>query len=237
MNKTTWIIIVLLCVIGLGSLVVFTKKDSVNVDDIDQSKVIESKDGVIGDQVRGNKNAKVVVIEYADFQCPGCLAAHKNTSRIYANYGDKVAFVFRNFPLTSAHPNALAAATVAEAAGLQGKYWEMNDALFDRRDTWASLASDKRTDAFMSVASQVGLDITKLKDDISNNKEIQTKITTDRALGAKSNVTATPTFFVNGVKMTDDVVSDLLADGGGNKFMDYLDARLKEAGETPPTRQ
>lgn len=237
MNKTTWIIISVLCIIGLGGLIVFTKKDSINVDNIDQAKVLEARDGALGDQVRGKRDSDIVVIEYADFQCPGCLAAHQNTSRIFEVYGDKVAFVFRNFPLTSAHPNALAAATVAEAAGLQGKYWPMNDALFEKRDTWSSLTTDKRTDAFMAVASQVGVDIAKLKDDISNSKEIQDKISTDRALGAKANVNATPTFFVNGVKMSEDIVNDLLTDGGGDKFMDYLDTQLKKAGETPPARQ
>ena len=239
MSKNTWIIFAVVVVAILGGLVYASQSNKIDVSNVDVNKIqsASEQNGQIGDHVFGNKDSKVVLIEYGDFQCPGCGSAYPNVKLVKEKYKDKMGFVFRNYPLTTIHPNALAASAAAESAGLQGKYWEMNDALFDRRDTWASLASDKRTDAFMSVASQVGLDITKLKDDISNNKEIQTKITTDRALGAKSNVTATPTFFVNGVKMTDDVVSDLLADGGGNKFMDYLDARLKEAGETPPSRQ
>ena len=119
--------------------------------------------------------AKVVVFEYADFQCPGCGAAFPQTKKIQSFYQDKVAFVFRNLPLTTIHPNAMAAAAVSEAAGLQGKYWEMHDLLFTSRDSWVDLTPGNRGSMFETFAKQLNLNIDQFRTDLSGTK-VQEKI-------------------------------------------------------------
>lgn len=234
MNKTTWIIISVLCVLGLGALIVFTKKDAVNVDDLDPNAIISSAEGKIGDRVFGKADSKVVVYEYADFQCPGCAGAHPATQSIQQLYKDQVAFVYRNFPLTSAHPNALAAASAAEAAGQQNKFWEMVDLLFTNQNQWASASLDDRGKIFESYAEKLELNIDTWRSD-QTSKIVQDKIARDRALGARKSVDSTPSFFVGSSKMSADVVNNVIQNDGA-LLMDKIDEALRSAGETPPTR-
>lgn len=91
------------------------------------------------DQVKGKENASVTLIEYADFQCPACASYAPVVEQLEENYGDRVRFVFRHFPLISIHKNAYAASVATEAAGAQGKFWEMHDLLFERQSEWSRL--------------------------------------------------------------------------------------------------
>lgn len=234
MNKTTWIVIIAIVVLGLGALIAFTKRDSTNVDNLDPTQIIQSEDGSIGDQVYGKTDSNVILFEYADYQCPGCGAAYPTMHEIQNLYKDKVTFVFRNFPLTTIHPNALAASAVAEAAGLQGKFWEMHDLLFTQRDGWVNLTVTQRGDTFLGYAKQLGLDIDKFTSDQAS-KEVSDKISRDRSLGGKVGVEATPSFFIGSEQVDSDTVDSIL-NGNGDKLMDKLDAALKAAGETPPAR-
>lgn len=234
MNRTTWIIIAVICVLGLGGLIVFTKKDTANVDTINPATIIQSENSSIGDRVYGKADAKVIVFEYADYQCPGCGAAYSTTSNIQSIYKDKVAFVFRNFPLTTIHPNALAAAAVAEAAGQQGKFWEMHDLLFTQRTSWVNLSADKRGEVFDSFAKQLGLDATKFATDQASTA-VSEKISRDRSLGAKVGVDSTPSFFIGSDKLDTTTVESVI-NGDGAAFMDKIDSALRTAGETPPAR-
>lgn len=234
MNRTTWIVIIAIVVLGLGGLIAFTKQGTADVDNLDPTQIIQSENDTIGDNVYGKTGSKVVVFEYADYQCPGCSAAFPAMHDVQALYKDKVAFVFRNFPITTSHPNALAAAAVAEAAGRQGKFWEMHNLLFTQRDGWVNSTISQRGDIFLSYAKQLELDIETFTTDQAS-KDILDKISRDRALAGKVGVEATPTFFLGNDKMTDEISSDLM-NGKGDKLMDKLDAALKAAGETPPTR-
>ena len=119
MTRSRWIIFALICIFTIGGLILLSKKDQVNVDNMDASKAMSETTTAIGDQVYGDKSSKVVLIEYGDFQCPGCGGAFPQLKTIKETYKDKIAFIFRNFPLTTIHPNALAASTAAEAAGLR----------------------------------------------------------------------------------------------------------------------
>lgn len=112
-------------------------------------------------------------------------------------YKDQLTFIFRNFPLTTIHPNALAASTAAEAAGLQGQWWQYHDKLFENQDAWSESSSDERTDIFIGYARDLGLDITKFKKDLENDQVAQ-KIARDQALGKKVGATSTPTLVLNG---------------------------------------
>ncbi len=232
MTKTRWIVFIAVCVAILGGLVLFSKKDEVNVNDIDASKVIAETETVPGDHVWGNKDAKVVLVEYGDFQCPGCGGAYPNLKAIKETYKDKVAFVFRNLPLTSIHPNALAAATAAEAAGLQGKFWEMHDKLYDNQTLWSDAQATSRTDVFVGYASELGLNVDQFRSDLSNSKVTQ-KIARDRALANKLKLTGTPSLMIGENKLDEESTSDLIGEKG-EKLKAKLNEALKAAGVEAP---
>ena len=119
MSKKTWIVFAVVCVGIIAGLVFLSRGNKIDVSNIDEWQIqpVKELNGNIADHVYGNKNAKVVMIEYGDFQCPGCGTAAPAIKSVAEKYKDNIAFVFRNFPLYSLHPNALAAATAAEAAG------------------------------------------------------------------------------------------------------------------------
>lgn len=228
MNKKTWIIFAVICVAVLGGLIAFSRKDSVNVSDIDQAKqqTASAANGNIADHVFGKADSKVTLIEYGDFQCPYCGQAHPQVKSVTEAYKDKIAFVFRNYPLPTMHPNAKAAAAAVEAAGLQGKYWEMNNKIYETQNDWNNLSTDKRTDIFVSFAKAVGVkDAEKFKADMSS-QDVNKKINFDLALGNKAQVTGTPSFYLNGTKVTDEVSSSII-NGDGSKLREALDNLLK----------
>ena len=213
MNKVGWIIFSTVVVLLLGGLVVWTRVSNppIDVSGINNNSIIAASDqnGNIADHTTGSTSNKILFIEYGDFQCPSCEGAYPNVKSLINDYGKDVTFVFRNFPLTTLHPNARAAAAVAEAAGLQGKYWEMHDKLYDNQNDWSGLDASKRTDMFNSYAKELGLDVTKFDADIVG-KPVDKKISFDIALGKANTVDATPTFFVNGEKLDDSTASGIV---------------------------
>jgi len=234
MSRMKWILFAVICVVVLGGLTWFAKKDSVDVSSLDPAKVVAADDKSIGDQVYGKKDAKVVVVEYGDFQCPGCGGAFPQLKTIKETYKDSIAFVFRNFPLTNIHPNALAAATAAEAAGLQGKFWEMHDKLYESQSAWSDTDSSKRTDVFAGYAQDIGLNVEQFRRDLSDPK-ISDKIRRDQGLAKKVGADSTPTITVGGEKVSSDVTSDLV-NAKGEKLTGLIDAALKAAGVELPSR-
>ena len=127
MNKKSWIVFIVLVVTVIGGMVYMSTQNRLDVSDITNKQMntiigAESRNGRISDHTYGNKDAKVVIVEYADYQCPGCSTSSPKTKEIAEKYKDSVLLIFRNFPIANSHPNARAAAAVAEAAGLQGKF-------------------------------------------------------------------------------------------------------------------
>ncbi|MDP3941891.1 MAG: DsbA family protein [bacterium] len=143
----------------------------------------------------GSPSAKVVVVEFGDFQCPACGSAHPVVKRIVEDYKDKIYFQFRNFPLPQ-HQNAKLSALIAEASGSQGKFWEMHDMLYENQAEWAE--SNKPMDFFEAYAKKVGLDTTKLKEDIKRD-DLAKKLDRDTQDAGAAGVNSTPSFFVNGI--------------------------------------
>lgn len=229
MTRTRWIVFVAFCALVLGGLAIFSKKDNVDVSSTDATKIVTETDTAIGDHVYGNKDAKVVLVEYGDFQCPACGSAYPNLKTIKEKFKGDMAFVFRNFPLTSIHPNALAASAVAEAAGLQGKFWEMHDKLYDNQDSWSNAAADQRDGIFEGYAEELGLDLKQFQAD-RVSKKVSEKISRDQGLGRKVKVDGTPGIFLGGTKIADDVNSDLIQ-GSGNKLTSDIEAAIKSAKE------
>jgi protein-disulfide isomerase len=236
-SKKTWIIFGSVCIAILAGLVFYSTLNRLDVSTVDGNAVLAASDesGGIADQVYGKADSKVVFIEYGDYQCPGCGAAYQPVKNVMERYKDTVAFVFREFPLTSIHPNARAASAAAEAAGLQGKYWEMHDLLYENRAGWSELNTSERLTTFSDYATSAGLDVPRFTTDLTS-EAISKKITFDTALGKKAGVSGTPTFYVNGK----DISSDIKNPNGGideAKLSDAFDAALKEKGIAPPTKE
>ncbi len=229
MNKTAWIIFSLVTVTILGSLVVVSTNNRLDVSKIDTNviQLASSQDGNIGDHIFGKVDSPVTLIEYGDFQCPGCGAIYPTVKEVTDKYKDQVQFVFRNFPITTAHANAKAAAGAAEAAGLQGKYWEMHDNIYAAQSAWSDLTGTNRSDFFTNFAKQLGLDVDKFNSDIASTA-VTSKINYDYALGKKAGVEGTPTFFLDGTKLDSNTWGDK------TKFEAALDAELTKAGIALP---
>ena len=161
------------------------------VSDIPATAITDS------DWKAGNKDAKVNVIEYGDFECPACAAYAPIFKQLVVDYGDRVLFVFRNYPLPQ-HPSAKPAAYAAGAAGLQGKFWEIHDMLFENQKEWSSYSNAK--EIFIKYAQSLNLDVERFKNDL-DSKEVKGKGDNDYQKGVGLGVNATPTFFLNGDKL------------------------------------
>ena len=138
----------------------------------------------------GPEDAPVTLVQYGDFECPYCGAAYPMIKDIQQRMGDRLRFVFRNFPITTSHPHAMRAAEAAEAAGAQGKFWEMHDMLYEHQDDLADVEQ---------YALKIGLEIYQFNSDLAGEKYSK-KVRDDFRGGVRSGVNGTPTFFVNGVR-------------------------------------
>lgn len=144
------------------------------------------------DHILGPETASVTLVEYGDYECPYCGLAYPIVKELLRRLGDQLRFVFRNFPLTQVHPHAEHAAQAAEAAGRQGKFWEMHDYLFEHQD-----ALD---DAHLAqYAIDLNLDLPRFEQDFGDPAIIE-HIREDVLSGIRSGVNGTPTFFINGVR-------------------------------------
>jgi len=157
------------------------------------------------DHLKGSQTAKVTLIEYSDFQCPACAAYFPIVKSLEQKYGDKIAIVYRNYPLTQIHQNAQISAQAAEAANLQGKFWEMHDILFDRQSSWSTAGNVKQT--LTDFAKELQLDEKKFSDDL-NSSAVKDRVTKDVTSGNAVGVTGTPTFFLNGKKLSNPASED-----------------------------
>lgn len=233
MNKIGWIIFSVVVVLILGGLVAWTRitNPPIDLSGVNNNSVIAGSDqnGNIADHTKGSESNEILLVEYGDYQCPSCAGAHPNVNELMEEYGGDVTFIFRNFPLTAIHPNARAAAAVAEAAGLQGKFWEMHDMLYEAQNDWSGVDASQRTELFASYARELSLDIDKFNADIAA-KPVNSKINFDLALGKESGTSATPTFFLNGEKL-DDATSGDIVNGDLTSIKEKLDALIGTASE------
>lgn len=143
----------------------------------------------------GPANAPARLEEFGDFQCPPCGIFHPILEQMHAEFGDRLSITFREFPLVPAHQHALAAASAAEAAGLQGKFWEMHDLIYEHQISWKD-QFDVRP-VFEGYAKEIGLDIERYKRDV-NGEVVAQRIFQDGKRGHSLGVKGTPTVFLNG---------------------------------------
>jgi protein-disulfide isomerase len=144
------------------------------------------------DHAQGPADASVTLVEYGDFECPYCGMAYPLVKEAQRRLGSRLRFVFRNFPISTAHPYAEHAAEVAEAAGAQGKFWEMHDLLYERQAT----LDDAHLQRF---AEELGLDIERFDREM-NERHYEARVHEDFMSGVRSGVNGTPSFFINGVR-------------------------------------
>lgn len=152
------------------------------------------------DWTKGDPNAKVTLVEYLDFECEACRAYYPTVKQILSEYGNDVRLVVRYFPLPG-HKNSIPAALAAEAAGKQGKFWDMGDLLFDTQREWGE---GTKTDPslFEKHAEKLGLDMVRFRADVQAS-ETRTRVERDRAAGQRLGISGTPSFFLNGNKVAD----------------------------------
>ena len=162
------------------------------------------------DHVRGKRDSDVVVVEYADPQCPGCASMMPKMNAIYEKYKDRVAFVYRHYPIAM-HQNAVSAAVAIEAAGEQGYFWEMLGAVFDNRADWIYESGNGLADAYVEIFEDIAGskgDSKKFRNDLSSNK-LKAKVEADKKHGQNDDISATPTIIVNGKQIDFYTSSDV----------------------------
>ena len=228
MSKQFWGILAAIIILFFGVVIVNNNKDA---------KTSGAK-GTPTNHVEGKSPKGVKLIEYGDYQCPGCGSFYQATKDVADKYKDSVQFQFRNLPLTSLHPNAFAAARAAEAAALQNKFWEMHGLLYQQSiayynaqqsgqtyNTWVG-ASDP-VPFFETYARQLGLNVTQFKSDFASTK-VNNLINADvAAFKATGDAMSTPTFYLNGKKIADGDLTDKSGQPSVEAFSKLIDAALK----------
>jgi len=167
------------------------------------------------DHVQGSAQAPLTLLAYGDYECPYCGQAYYEIQDAQRLLGPALRFAFRNFPLTEIHPNALAAAQVAEAASLQGKFWEVHDALYEHQQELSP-----RT--FLAFAEELGLDLLRFEQDLATARLIR-RIERDLTTAEALQLQGTPSFFINGHRY-----QGLFADGALTLVLQQL---LRTGGE------
>jgi protein-disulfide isomerase len=193
MSKNFWIALAVV-VLGLFAILKLTGGETAAPKSAKYANgnVLELKSE---DHKAGAGNKKVSIIEYGDFQCPSCGRFYPLLEETRKEYGDDITFVFRHFPITSIHKNAQASSRAAEAAGKQGKFFEMYSKLYETQEAWSESGSAQSI--FEDYASKLGLDVAKFKTDYVS-EEINSIIAADLESGKKVGVTGTPSIFING---------------------------------------
>lgn len=213
MSKTFWAVIVAI-VIVLGGIFWITG-----------SKNNPSGNGNAepSNHVEGSASTGVKLVEYGDYECPYCAEYYPVVKQVVAEYSSQIQYQFRNLPLTQIHQNAFAGARAAEAASLQGKFWQMHDLLYENnqytQQTGWVVSSDPLDDYFVGYAQQLGLNVSKFKTDFASsavNNTINADIAEFKKTGAEE---ATPTFFLDGKQIkSSNSVTD---------FQNYINAEIK----------
>lgn len=168
------------------------------------------------DWTQGKADARLTLVEYADFECPACAAYQPVLKEVKEAYKDDLRFVYRHFPLPM-HRNAMAAALASEAAGKQGKFWEMHDLLYAKQKEWGGKTAEDRG-LFEQYAADLGLDAERFKQDMASDP-VRAIVDSGRDSGTELKVRGTPTFFLNGEQLDNP--------GSAQEFKDLIRAKLE----------
>lgn len=205
-----------------GGVFFFSKNSNTKPKAVDSSILLPEGEYIAGGISNGvyqprSTEAKVTLVEFGDYQCPACGSYNPIVQQALKDFNGKINYAFRNFPL-SQHSNAKISSYAAEAAGLQGKFWEMHDKLYETQSEWSS-SSDAKS-IFVGYAKGLGLNTSQFESDLTSTK-VTDKVSNDQADGSLVGINQTPTFFINGVK------ADLA--GSYDQFKSMIDAAIKDA--------
>ncbi len=170
-----------------------------------------------GNWFLGDPEAPVELVEFSDLQCPACASYHPYIMRFLKIYQGKLRFVYRHFPLISIHPQSPLAALAAEAAGKQGRFFEMVELLFEKQKEWGAVREPRPL--FIDYAKQLGLDIQKFQEDLFD-EELARKVNADLTEAREKGLNSTPSFFINGERVVVRNPAELL---------EKIDQAIKEA--------
>ena len=201
MSKSFWIVIVAVVVILVG-IFAFTSNGTKN----------SSSGNLTPTQhIEGQGKDGVTLVEYGDYQCPYCGEYYPTVKQVVSEYNEQIIFQFRNFPLTSLHPNAFAGARAAEAAGLMGKFWQMHDLLYDQNDQyydsneeiagWIGVSDPEPV--FVKDAVSLGLNAQKFQQ-LYASDQVDNLVLADQNAGNSLGIDATPTFYLDGKQVQVD---------------------------------
>jgi protein-disulfide isomerase len=203
-----FIIILIVVILGLGGLFIFNHN---------RAKAPGNQVGV-SNHTEGNNTKHVALLVYGDFQCSACKAFFPIEKQVVEKYFNDISFTFRHFPLDSVHPNARAASRAAEAAGLQGKFFEMHDMLYENQESWLNQSSPQAV--FDSFAKVLNLDVTKFQADFSSQL-VNDTINADFREGTDKGINGTPTYILNGQTLNNEDISSV------EKFSAKIDEAIK----------
>ena len=205
-NKIFLIVVTLTILLMIGGVYLFSKGGTATttVGSAVSNNILVPNDShetsgyIDGTYKPATDSAKITLVEFGDFECPACGAYSPFVKQLLTDFSGKINFVFRNYPLPQ-HANAPISSDAAEAAGLQGKYWQMHDKLYENQNTWATSQDPKSI--FIGFAKDLGLDEAKFTTDL-DSQVVKDKVSRDLNDGNLVNLTETPTFYLNGNKIS-----------------------------------
>ena len=196
MKKHAWKIIVGVVVLLIGGSILLSQQAA---NKANEGVVIEPR-------IKGNPDAAVTLVEYSDFECPACAQFYPYLKDVVDKYGADLRFEYKHFPLVTVHPKAVPAAIAAEAAGQQGKFWEMHDLLFENQATWAN--SVNANAYFEEYAEEIGLDVGLFRRHMDSSL-IRDAVNADFEEARSLGLSGTPTLILNGEEMVIETFGDL----------------------------
>jgi protein-disulfide isomerase len=188
-----FIIVAAVALATLGSGAMLYRANRPQLLAIPEDKKLAGKSGDESLHIRGNPDAPVTLEEFGDFQCPPCGSFSGFVAELVKEYDSRVRLVFRNFPLKM-HEHAREAALAAEAAGLQGRFWEMHDVLYREQADWSKAPNVR--ELFESYAGMIGLNLDQFKKDMDGEK-VRERVDSDRQRGESLGINVTPSLFIN----------------------------------------
>lgn len=196
----------------------------------------DSVEGTGSNHFYGQEEGIVTVTEYADFQCPGCASFLPIVNEVKEQYKDQIRFEFKHFPLVAIHPNSIAAHRAAEAAGRQGKFWEMHDLLFQQQNSWNTVTNP--ADIFRGYAEQLGLDMSQYDAEV-NSSDVLATINADTSQGKDAGVSGTPSFFIDGEEIQSPTTTVNTVESFSARIQEAIDAKTdgNQADENTQTEE
>lgn len=197
--KNKLLVVGAIVLVALGAFW-FMYRGGVSSDDsAEKPEVVSPAEVSAQDHQKGSEEALVTLVEYGDFQCPACAAYNPIVNQLAEEFGNDVKIVFRHFPLRSIHRHAQISSQAAEAAGAQGKFWEMANLLFERQKDWANVRDPRSL--FAEYAEELGLNREQFESHM-NSDEARNRVNADYDGGFAAGINSTPTFYIDGEKIT-----------------------------------